>query len=90
MERRDPVNKPDFRSMGTMTQFLREFFAAAERGYSHREIKEILRAQPRFKPKIERSRSGHAAAIKSLVKRREIVDVGGLLYWSARAPRGRP
>jgi hypothetical protein len=63
-----------------MTQFLREFFAAADRGYSRQEIKEVLRAQPSFKPMIERPRSGHVGAIKSLLRRREIVDLGGMLY----------
>jgi len=71
---------PDFRSRGTMTQFLRDHFAAAGRGYSRREIKELLRAEPRFRGRIERARSGHANAIRALLDRGEIVELGGLLY----------
>jgi hypothetical protein len=72
-----------------MTQFLRELFATADRGYSRQEIKELLRAQPRFKSMIERSRSGHASAIRTLLKRREIVDLAGLLYRSDQAGHDR-
>jgi hypothetical protein len=89
VERRDRIKTPDFRSAGTMMQFLREFFAAVDRGYSRREIKEILRADPRFTAMIERGRSGHSRAIMDLVKRREIVELGGLLYGANRAPRRR-
>ena len=63
-----------------MTQFLREHFASAERGWSRAELKALLRAEPRFRPRIERARSGHSNAVRGLLARGEIVELGGLLY----------
>jgi len=63
-----------------MTQYLREHFAQAERGWSRAEVKALLRAEPRFAARIERARSGHSNAIRTLLARGEIVELGGLLY----------
>ena len=63
-----------------MTQYLREHFSRAERGWTRAELKALLRAEPRFRTRIERARSGHSNAIRTLLERGEIVELGGLLY----------
>ena len=62
----------DTRSVGTMSQYLREMFANTDRGFTGGEFKNLLLLQPQFRGKIEGNKRAHYYAIANLVARGDI------------------
>ncbi len=70
----------DTRSVGTMSQFLREMFASSHRGFTRSEIKSLLQAQPQFRAKIEGNKRAHHNAIANLLFRGDVERREGKLH----------
>jgi hypothetical protein len=92
--RADPVGPPlpkrsvDPRSEGTMPQFLRDFLSKADRGYTRKELKEVLRnADPKFAASLNRNENGFYNAVKRLIGSNQALEIEGVIYDAARAPR---
>lgn len=71
-----------------MTQWLREFFARADRGYSRAELKDVVRGVPEFASMVSRRRSGFYEAVRRLAAEGSVVEMSGLLYPAAGSARG--
>lgn len=72
-----------------MTQWLREFFARADRGYSRAELKEIVRGVPDFAPMVSGTRSGFYEAVRRLAAEGSLIEASGLLYPANGSGRGQ-
>jgi len=75
----------DGRTEGSMTEFLRECFAKADKGITRMELKSIVRSDPRFTEKMK-NENVYYNLVSRLIKREEVIDQGGVLYAKARAP----
>lgn len=62
----------DTRSIGTMSQYLREMFAETDGGFTRSEIKDLLSLQPQFRGKIEANKRAYHNAIANLLFRGDI------------------
>ncbi len=70
----------DTRSVGTMSQFLREMFANTDRGFTRSEIKDLLSLQPQFRDRIEGNKRAYQNAIANLLFRGDIERREEMLY----------
>lgn len=62
----------DTRSIGTMSQFLREVFGDTDQGFTRSEIRDLLLLQPQFCAKIEGNKRACHNAIANLLFRGDI------------------
>ena len=62
----------DTRSVGTMSQFLREMFADTDRGFTRSEIRNLILHQPQFREKMAGNKRAHHNAIANLLFRGDI------------------
>lgn len=77
---RDHLN--DGRSNGSMAQFTREFLVANPKGWTRKELQQVLRAQPAFSGQFERNPGAYFNMIRRLALRRDIEERDGLLFAS--------
>ena len=77
---RGPAAGVDTRSVGTMSQFLREVFAETDQGFTRGEIRDLLRSQPAFCDRIDAHKRAHHYVIDNLLFRGDIEKRDGKLY----------
>ena len=70
----------DTRSVGTMSQVLREMFADTDQGFTRGELRGLLRAQPQFREMIVTSKLAHHYTIENMLFRGDIERREGKLY----------
>ena len=90
----DPVGPPLAKrehpgSKGSMAQYIRDFFREADRGYTRKELKEIVRkVNAKFEESISRNENGFYNAVKRAISANDIAEIDGVLYDFSRAPSG--
>lgn len=81
-----PTHKPHHRSEGSFAQYIRDFMANADRGYTRVELKAALReADPRSAEMINRNENLFYNTVKRLIDR-DLSEIDGVLYDKRRAP----
>ncbi len=69
-----------------MSQFIRDFMAQADKGYTRAELRaQVAAANPDFAKRLKHNPNPFYNTIKRLL-RRELVDIKGVLYDARRAP----
>ena len=78
----------DARKEGTMAQFIRDFLANADRGYTRAELKKAVReADPKFADILNRNENSfYNTVLRFINKEGSVKDIGGVLYHALRAP----
>ncbi len=67
----------DTRNVGTMSQYLREMFANTERGFTVKEVKNLLLVQAQFREEIEGNKRAHYRVVARMVARGDIQNQEG-------------
>jgi len=63
-----------------MSQFLREMFADTDQGFTRGEIRDLLRARPEFRDRIDGYKRAHHYAIQNMLFRGDLEKREGKLY----------
>lgn len=77
--------RTDGRSKGSMAQCVREILSVDAGGRTRRQLKEAVRAQPRFWRQFERNPKAFDNMIRRLMLRGEIEERSGTLFASEQA-----
>lgn len=77
--------RADGRSRGSMAQSVREVLALDAKGRTRRELRDTIRAQPRFWNQFERNPKAYDNMIRRLILRGDIEERDDMLHASEQA-----